>query len=193
MPSRGETPSQTVGPFFSIALSGAGENVLVRDDTPGELIRIQGRVLDGEGEPVGDALIEVWQANSLGRYRHPDDTRDELALDQDFTGFGRAATDFETGEYRVETIKPGPVPDPEGEMQAPHLCFIVQARGLLGALFTRVYFPDEAEANAHDLILRMVPAERRTTLIATVEEGNPAVLRFDIRLSGEGETVFFDV
>lgn len=193
MPSRGETPSQTVGPFFSIALSGAGESVLARDDTPGELIQVHGRVLDGDGASVGDALIEVWQANSRGRYRHPDDTRDELALDEAFTGFGRAATNFETGEYRVGTIKPGPVPDPEGEMQAPHLSLVIQARGLLGALFTRVYFPDEAEANADDLVLRMVPAERRSTLVAKVEEADPAVYRFDIRLSGPGETVFFDV
>jgi protocatechuate 3,4-dioxygenase alpha subunit len=193
MPALGETPSQTVGPFFSIGLSGEGENTLAPGDVPGERVRIQGRVLDGESAPVGDALIEVWQANSLGRYRHPEDTRDEIVLAQGFTGFGRAATAFETGEYWIDTIKPGPVPDPEGEMQAPHLCLIVQARGLLNPLFTRLYFSDEAEANNHDLVLRMVPPERRSTLIASQEVGDPRVYRFDIRLSGEGENVFFDV
>jgi len=193
MASRGETPSQTVGPYFSIGLSGPDENVLVADEVQGERIRVRGRVLDGEGAPVGDALIEVWQANSLGRYRHPDDSRDDIALDEGFTGFGRAATIFETGQYLIDTIRPGPVPDPEGELQAPHLCLIVQARGLLNPLFTRLYFPDEAEANNHDLVLRMVPPERRSTLIASQEDGDPRVYRFDIRLSGEGEIVFFDV
>jgi protocatechuate 3,4-dioxygenase alpha subunit len=193
MASLGETPSQTVGPFFSIGLSGPDENVLASDEVHGERIRVRGRVLDGESAPVGDALIEVWQANSLGRYRHPDDSRDDIALDEGFTGFGRAATIFETGEYLIDTIKPGPVPDPEGELQAPHLCLIVQARGLLNPLFTRLYFPDEAGANNHDLVLRMVPMERRPTLIASQEDGDPGVYRFDIRLSGEGETVFFDV
>lgn len=193
MPALGETPSQTVGPFFSIGLPGDGENTLASGDVLGERIRVQGRVLDGEGAPVGDALIEIWQANSLGRFRHPEDTRDEIDLDQGFTGFGRAATAFETGEYWSDTIKPGPVPDPEGEFQAPHLCLIVQARGLLNPLFTRIYFPDEADANEHDLVLRMVPAERRSTLIASQEDGDPLVYRFDIRLSGERETVFFDV
>jgi protocatechuate 3,4-dioxygenase alpha subunit len=193
MGSLGETPSQTVGPFFSIGISGPDENVLAHGEVPGERIRIEGRVLDGEGAPIGDALIEVWQANSLGRYRHPDDSRDDIKLDEGFTGFGRAATVFETGEYSIDTLKPGPVPDPEGEMQAPHLCLIVQARGLLNPLFTRLYFPDDAEANEQDLLLRMVPRERRSTLIASQEDGDPGVYRFDIRLSGEGETVFFDV
>lgn len=189
----GETPSQTVGPFFSIGLSGEGENVLVSEGVAGDRIRLVGKVLDGDGRPVGDALIELWQANSLGRYRHPDDTRDELVLDQGFTGFGRAATEFETGEYWFETVKPGPVPDPEGELQAPHLNLIVQARGMLNPLFTRVYFPDEEEANSSDLVLRMVPKDRRDTLVAAGEGGEPAVYRFDIRLQGEDETVFLDI
>lgn len=189
----GETPSQTVGPFFSIGLSGEGENVLVSDGVVGDRIRLVGTVLDGDGQPVGDALIELWQANSLGRYRHPDDTRDEIVLDEAFTGFGRAATEFETGEYWFETIKPGRVPDPEGELQAPHLNLIVQARGMLNPLFTRVYFPDEEEANRSDLVLAMVPKDRRHTLVAVREGDEPAVYRFDIRLQGEGETVFLDV
>ncbi|MBW3667425.1 MAG: protocatechuate 3,4-dioxygenase subunit alpha [Actinobacteria bacterium] len=189
----GETPSQTVGPFFSIGLSGEGENVLVSDGVAGDRIRLVGRVLDGDGRPVGDALIELWQANSLGRYRHPDDARGELPLDPAFTGFGRAATGFETGEYWFETIKPGPVPDPEGELQAPHLNLIVQARGTLNPLFTRVYFPDEEEANQSDLVLAMVPKDRRETLVAVPEGGEPAVYRFDIHLQGEGQTVFLDI
>jgi protocatechuate 3,4-dioxygenase alpha subunit len=193
MSALGETPSQTVGPFFSIGLSGEGENVLVSNGVKGERMRLVGRVLDGEGRPVGDALVELWQANSLGRYRHPDDTREELELERAFTGFGRAATAFETGEFWFETVKPGQVPDPEGEMQAPHLNLIVQARGLNNPLFTRVYFPDEGEANQSDLILRMVPKDRRDTLIAVPESGDPPVYRFDIRLQGEGETVFLDV
>ena len=193
MPALGETPSQTVGPFFSIGISGPGQNVLAPGQVRGDRIKIEGSVLDGEGEPVGDALIEVWQAHSLGRYRHPDDSRDDIMLDEGFTGFGRAATVFETGEYSIDTVKPGPVPDPEGEMQAPHLCLIVQARGLLNPLFTRLYFPDNAEANEQDPLLRMVPRERRSTLIAGQDDGDPGVYRFDIRLSGEGETVFFDV
>jgi len=188
----GETPSQTVGPFFSIGLSGEGENVLASDAVAGDRIRLVGRVLDGEGQPVGDALIELWQANSLGRYRHPDDTRAEIVLDEAFTGFGRAATEFETGEYWFETIKPGRVPDPEGELQSPHLNLIVQARGMPNPLFTRVYFPDEEEANRSDLVLAMVPKDRRDTLVAVRESDEP-VYRFDIRLQGEGETVFLDV
>lgn len=193
MPHLGETPSQTLGPFFSIGLSGEGENVLVSDGVEGDRVRLVGLVLDGEGQPVGDALIELWQANSQGRYRHPDDTRDQVRLDRAFTGFGRAATAFETGEYWFETVKPGPVPDPEGELQAPHLNLIVQARGMLNPLFTRVYFPDEKEANEADLVMRMVPKDRRETLVAVSEGGDPPTYRFDIRLQGEGETVFLDV
>lgn len=189
----GETPSQTVGPFFSIRLSGEGQNVLVSDRMRGDHIRVMGVVLDGVGEPVGDALVELWQANSAGRYHHPDDNRTELELDEGFTGFGRAATHSDTGEYWFETVMPGPVPDPEGEPQAPHLSLIMQARGMLNPLFTRVYFPDQEAANATDLVLRMVPAERRSTLVAKLEQTSPRVYRFDIRLRGESETVFFDV
>lgn len=189
----GETPSQTVGPFFSIRLSGEGQNVLVSDRMRGDHIRVMGVVLDGVGEPVGDALVELWQANSAGRYHHPDDNRTELELDEGFTGFGRAATHSDTGEYWFETVMPGPVPDPEGEPQAPHLSLIMQARGMLNPLFTRVYFPDQEAANATDLVLRMVPAERRSTLVAKLEQASPRVYRFDIRLRGESETVFFDV
>ncbi len=189
MSELGETPSQTVGPYFSMRLSAEGENILTsRDDR----IVIEGRVIDGAGNYIEDALLEIWQASPSGRYNHPDDTRD-LELEPDFTGFGRAASDFETGEYRVETLKPGRVPDSEGAFQAPHISLIVQGRGMLNPSFTRIYFSDEEEANADDLVLRSVPIGRRGTLIAELQEGTePPVYRFDIKMQGEDETVFFD-
>ncbi len=167
--------------------------MLVGPDTPGERIRIEGRVLDGDGSHIEDALVEIWQANSGGRYRHYDDTRDEIALDDGFTGFGRAPTDFHTGEYWFETVKPGLVPDPEGEPQAPHISLVVQARGMLNPSFTRIYFADEEEANARDMVLGMVPADRRSTIVAERDDStNPPTYRFDIRFQGDDETVFFD-
>lgn len=189
MASLGETPSQTVGPYFSMRLTGEGQNILTtRDDR----IVIEGKVFDGAGDQIEDALLEIWQAGPSGRYRHPDDTRD-LELEPDFTGFGRAATDFETGEYRFETLKPGRVPDAEGALQAPHISLVIQGRGMLNAVFTRLYFSDEAEANEDDLVLRRVPESRRHTLIATLQnDSSPPVYRLDIRMQGEGETVFLD-
>jgi protocatechuate 3,4-dioxygenase alpha subunit len=189
----GETPSQTVGPYFSMRLGAAGENLLARPGVAGERIRIEGVVYDGDGNHVEDALIEIWQANASGRYRHAADTRDEIPIDERFTGFGRAGTDFATGGYWFESIKPGPMPDPEGEMQAPHISLIVQARGTLDPYFTRIYFSDERHANEHDIVLAMVPEDRRATLVADVVDGSdPRTYRFDIRLQGPGETVFFD-
>jgi len=155
----------------------------------GEHIRIEGQVFDGDGRFVEDALIEIWQANAAGRYRHRADQRLEAALEKGFVGFGQAETDFDTGLFWFETIKPGRVPDPEGEWQAPHLNVVVQARGTLQPYFTRMYFGDEEAANQHDLILQMVPAARRATLVAAKAGGK---YRFDIRLQGEDETVFFD-
>lgn len=182
------TPSQTVGPFFSMALARPGENVLVSPDAEGR-IRLEGIVYDGDGKHVEDALLEIWQADPKGRYRHPDDSP---TGNGHFTGFGRASTDFQTGLYWFDTLKPGPVPDPEGELQAPHVSVVVQARGMLNPLFTRVYFADEPEANERDLVLGMVPAERRSTLLARpIEGGEVPSYRFDIRLRGEDETVFF--
>ncbi|MET0565883.1 MAG: protocatechuate 3,4-dioxygenase subunit alpha [Acidimicrobiia bacterium] len=187
----GQTPSQTVGPYYTLRLYRDGENILVGPGRPGR-IAIRGRVLDGDRKPIEDALLEIWQANSVGRYRHPDDTR-ELAMDNGFSGFGRATTDFETGEYTFETLKPGPVPDVEGVFQAPHISLIVQGRGMLNPVFTRIYFSDEDEANRDDLILRTVPADRRGTLIAElVDDGEPRVYRFDVLFQGDDETVFFD-
>jgi protocatechuate 3,4-dioxygenase alpha subunit len=170
-------------------LSGEGDNILTRSD---DRIIIEGRVLDGAGDHIEDALLEIWQAGPSGRYKHPDDTRD-LDLEPDFTGFGRAASAFETGEYRFETLKPGPVPDAEGEDQAPHISLIVQGRGMLSPVFTRIYFSDEEEANSNDLVLRGVPTSRRTTLIAQLQDGtDPPTYRFDIHMQGDDETVFFD-
>lgn len=184
-----ETPSQTVGPYFSMRLAAEGENILTSGD---DRIVIEGKVIDGAGKHVEDALIEIWQAAPSGRYNHPDDRRD-LDLEPGFTGFGRATSDFATGEYRFETLKPGRVPDAEGAFQAPHISVIVQGRGMLNPVFTRIYFSDEEEANADDLVLRGVPESRRHTLIAQLQDDtNPPLYRFDIRMQGEDETVFFD-
>ena len=189
----GLTPSQTVGPFFHNCLlrEDAPGNVLVRPETAGKRIRIEGHVYDGQGAPVADALVEIWQANSHGRYRHPVDQR-AAPLDPAFVGFGRCGTD-ETGRYWFETIKPGAVPFDRDRPQAPHLCVTVFARGLLNHLVTRLYFEDEP-ANAADPVLQRVPEDRRATLLAkraTVD--GTVVYRFDIILQGEGETAFFNL
>ncbi len=181
------TPFQTVGPFFAIALGEPGAR-LVMGTTVGRRIVIEGIVRDGAGAPVPDALVEIWQANSAGRYDHPDDYQ-EKPLDPNFTGYGRAPTD-DSGRFVIETIMPGRVPGPDDSLQAPHLLLGILARGILTRLVTRVYFDDEP-ATAEDPILRLVPADRRATLVAH-HEGNGRY-RFDLRLQGEGETVFFDV
>lgn len=183
------TASQTVGPFFSFALLDLFRPELVAPETPGAL-RIEGVVLDGEGAPVDDAMVEIWQANAAGRYAHPADLRHDLPLEHGFTGFGRCGTDAE-GRFWFVTIKPGAVPAPDGRPQAPHLDVSVFARGLLKRLVTRMYFPDEEAANAADSVLSaLAGACERATLVA-VPSG--VVLRFDIRLQGDGETVFFAV
>lgn len=187
----GQTPSQTVGPYFSMKLFGEGQNRIPAPEGA-EPIAIVGQVLDGERNHVEDALLEIWQAGPSGRYNHPDDTRD-LPLEPGFTGFARTATDFQTGAFRFETVKPGLVPDLEGAFQAPHLSLIVQARGMLGPLFTRIYFSDEDEANRDDLVLRGIPTARRPTLIAELSPGSePKEYRFDVKFQGDDETVFFD-
>jgi protocatechuate 3,4-dioxygenase alpha subunit len=177
-------------------LSGEGENVLTTPETVGERIRIEGRVLDGDRKHVEDALIELWQANSAGRYHHPGDDRDDVPRDPGFAGFGRCASDFQTGAYSFLTIKPGPVPHPDGGMQAPHISVTIQARGMLNPTFTRLYFADETAANEADPVLRSVPVVRRSTLIAELVAGvdsSVPTYRFDIRYQGDDETVFFDV
>lgn len=188
----GQTPSQTIGPFFHDCLNASDHRVLARPDTEGQRIRVEGGIYDGDGASVTDALVEIWQANSRGRYRHPADDRD-APLDASFIGFGRAATD-EEGRYWFETVKPGSVPWRDGQRrQAPHINVQVFARGLLHWVATRLYFPEEA-ANDSDPVLETVPAPRRGTLVAElVGEEDPVVYRFDITLQGEGETVFLDL
>jgi protocatechuate 3,4-dioxygenase alpha subunit len=184
--------SQTLGPFFNFALTtNSSLGVLARDGAEGERIRLAFRVVDGEGTPTsGDAMVELWQADARGCYAHALDPR-AGAHDPNFYGFGRLETDA-NGECVFETVKPGPVPDGSGGSQAPHINVIVLARGLLKHLYTRVYFAGEP-ANAHDPVLSLVPEDRRATLLATPAPGRPSTWSIEIRLQGEGETVFFDV
>ena len=185
------TASNTVGPFFHIGLTGLNVADLAGAGVEGERVAIHGRVLDGIGLPVDDAVIEIWQANAHGKYAHPEDTQDK-PLSSGFKGFGRVPTDAD-GVFRLTTIKPGPVAGPGGTTQAPHLAVLVFMRGLLKHLVTRLYFPDEP-LNEQDPVLRLVPAERRATLIArkgATDEGAPA-LEWNIILQGDDETVFFD-
>jgi protocatechuate 3,4-dioxygenase alpha subunit len=187
------TASQTVGPFFSPCLlrEDARRNVLVQPNTAGERIRIEGRVLDGDGAPVPDALVEIWQANAHGRYNHPAD-QGAAPLDPAFTGFGRSGTD-DDGSYWFETVKPGSVRFDNGTQQAPHIVVTVFARGLLNHAVTRLYFADEPATDA-DPVLQRVPAGRRRTLVAEPSRtAGQTVYRFDIVLQGAGETVFFNL
>jgi protocatechuate 3,4-dioxygenase, alpha subunit len=186
------TPSQTVGPFLAIGLPWPDGPFVVPDATAGA-VSISGRVLDGAGQPVPDALIETWQAAPDGSFAHPDDPRGPREADG-FRGFGRCATDS-GGRYRISTLRPGPVPSAGGGMQAPHIDVSVFARGLLDRVVTRIYFPDEEAANAADPVLAAItPEDRRATLIATAAPGAGLfAFRFDIRLQGGRETVFFDV
>jgi protocatechuate 3,4-dioxygenase alpha subunit len=182
---RPPTASQTVGPFFSFALLDLIRPELVPPETPGA-IRIEGRVLDGAGAPVDDAMVEIWQADAQGRFARPTRPAGETG----FTGFGRCGTDAD-GRFWFVTTKPGAVPDTNGRQQAPHLAVSVFARGLLKRVVTRIYFPDEEAANAVDPVLSsLASADDRSSLVA-VPAGE--VLRFDIRLQGERETVFFAV
>lgn len=188
-----QTPWQTVGPFFHYALPWEGGETLIGSNPAGEKILIRGQVLDGEGNPIPDALIEIWQANSAGRYAHPDDTQTGKAPDARFVGFGRCPTDAD-GMFSFYTIRPGAVPGPGNSQQAPHIAIGVFGRGLLRRLVTRLYFP-ESELNANDPILAYVEPERVETLIAVREADRTdiASYKFDIRLQGDRETVFFNV
>lgn len=187
-----QTPSQTVGPFFSLGLTRTPMNLLASEATQGERVRIEGQVFDGDGKPVPDAMVEIWQANAYGRYNHPEDIQ-EKPLDSAFMGWGRAGTD-KNGGYSFETIRPGPVPGHDATVQAPHINVTVFARGMLVHAFTRIYFGDE-QANAADPVLSSIKNKaRRKTLVAAREDRNgKTVYRFDIRLQGENETVFFDM
>ena len=197
-----ETPSQTAGPYVHIGLipAQAGFDIFENDFSnvlagEGQRIRIEGRVLDGLGAPCRDVLLELWQANAAGKYAHPRDTQDK-PLDPGFRGWGRTGTDFETGLWWFETIKPGPVIGRHGHKpMAPHVSLWFVSRGMNIGLSTRLYFGDEAALNADDPVLRMIePAVRRDTLIAARDErdGLPTYV-FDIRIQGERETVFFDI
>lgn len=184
------TASATVGPYLHIGLTPLQVNDIAKDASRGEKIIISGRVLDGEGQPVPDALIEFWQANADGKYAHPEDTQSK-PLDGKFIGFGRVPTDKE-GRYSFATVKPGSVPGPGNTLQAPHIVVCLFMRGMLKHLYTRIYFSDEAAANANDPVLGLVEdASRKPTLIADRASGK-AEYRWDIRMQGEGETVFFD-
>ena len=182
------TPSQTVGPFFHIGLPDEGWTELVRPDDP-DALRLVGTVFDGDGEPVVDALVELWQANRRGRYDHPEDAREEIQLEPGFSGFGRCGTDG-SGAYGFVTVKPGPVPHPGGAMQAPHIGVSLFARGLLKRVVTRIYFPDEEAANESDPVLDSIQPGRRAALVAREDGG---ALRFDIHLQGDRETPFLDL
>lgn len=193
----GITPSQTVGPFFAYGLTPNGKypwndafgTNLVTADTSGERIRIEGKIYDGDGKPIPDSMIEIWQADAQGRYAHPADRR--ALPNASFKGFGRAGAD-QDGAFSFETIKPGPVPA-DGKMQAPHILVAVFARGMLRQSYTRIYFAGET-GNSDDPILKLVPQDRRDTLIAkrSVADGKP-VYTWDIWMQGAQETVFFEV
>ena len=196
--SKGLTPSQTVGPYFAYGLTSNGKydwndafsNNLVTSDTIGERVRVEGRVFDGDGQPMPDCMLEIWQADAQGRFSDPQDQR--ALPNSSFKGFGRCGTDA-NGGYAFDTIKPGIVPDPDGQPQAPHIVLALFARGMLLHLYTRIYFSGEA-GNAADPVLVLVPVDRRATLIAERPNCNGSpVYRFDVHLQGDNETVFFDV
>ena len=183
------TSSQTVGPYLQIGFAALAREDLAPAGVSGERVSLRGRVLDGDGRPVNDGVVEIWQANAQGKYAHPEDAQDK-PVEAGFRGFGRSMT-RDDGGYRFATIKPGPVPGPRGTMQAPHLVVTVFMRGLLKHLITRVYFPDEP-ANEADPVLDLVPADRRPTLIARRVLHERGALEWDIVIQGENETVFFD-
>ena len=197
-----ETASQTAGPYVHIGLApgAAGFDIyrhelgwdITGPNAKGEKIRVEGIVIDGMDSPIKDVLLEVWQANADGHYAHPEGGGD---VEEGFRGWGRVITDFDTGEWGFDTVKPGPVMGRNGRPMAPHLNFWIVARGINIGMNTRMYFEDEAEANAKDPVINLIEWERRrATLIGkrSVRDGVP-VYRFEIRLQGEDETVFFDV
>jgi protocatechuate 3,4-dioxygenase, alpha subunit len=184
------TPSQTVGPYFKIGLQWLHCDNLAPEGVWRERVVVQGRVLDGDGVPVPDAVLEIWQANSHGKYVHPEDQQDK-PLDPRFRGYGRVPVN-QDGVYRFTTIKPGSVPGPEGREQAPHLVISIFMRGLLKRLVTRMYFAGDAR-NSADPILNLVEIERRTTLMASPSTDGQSLLEWNVMLQGANETVFFDI
>ncbi|MBV8738408.1 MAG: protocatechuate 3,4-dioxygenase subunit alpha [Alphaproteobacteria bacterium] len=187
------TPSQTVGPFFHIGLGRPDWADLTAGNPQGERIVVAGRVIDGDGAPVPDACLELWQANAVGRYAHPDDTRTDTPLDPNFRGFGRVSTNAD-GNFRFTTIRPGPVPGRGNSLQAPHIAVALFARGLLKQLYTRVYFAGEPLNETDPVLSTIADPMRRQTLIATrSEDADSAIWRLDIVMQGDNETVFFDI
>ena len=199
-----ETASQTAGPYVHIGLAPGAAGFKIFDqelghdiagpNAAGERIVVEGLVIDGTGAPLKDVLIEVWQANAAGVYAHPADKRSG-EVEEGFRGWGRVISNFDTGLWSFETVKPGVVPGRNGRPMAPHLNLWIVARGINIGLNTRMYFGDETEANAKDPVLNLIEQEnRRPTLIAKREERDGKIIyRFDIRLQGENETVFLDV
>ena len=197
-----ETPSQTAGPFVHIGLApgAAGFDIYDQElggdiagpNAAGERIRVEGLVIDGIGSPVKDVLLEAWQANAAGVYAHPESAGD---VEDGFRGFGRVITDFDTGEWSFDTVKPGPVAGRSGSVQAPHINLWIVARGINVGLNTRIYFEDEVAANAADPVINLIEWEkRRATLLAKrSERDGQVVYRFDVCLQGDNETVFFDI
>jgi protocatechuate 3,4-dioxygenase alpha subunit len=183
------TSSQTIGPFVHIGFDWLVIDNLAGPSVTGVKVVVEGRIVDGDGNGVGDAIVEIWQANAHGRYAHPADMQDKL-LEPGFKGFGRVATD-DDGRFAFTTIKPGRVPAAQAGLQAPHLNATIFMRGMLKHLCTRIYFPGDA-ANAEDPVLARVPAARRDTLVAKPIAGRAGALRWDVILQGTGETVFFD-
>jgi protocatechuate 3,4-dioxygenase alpha subunit len=184
------TTSQTVGPFFKIGLNWLYRDNLVEQGVSGERVTVRGRVIDGDGNGVPDAILEIWQANAYGRYAHPEDQQ-EKPLEPGFLGFGRVPTDLQGG-FLFATIKPGPVPSPDGQDQAPHLVISLFMRGLLRRLTTRMYFPNDPR-NATDPILNLAPPARRPTLIAESLPTGMGALEWNLIMQGPNETVFFDL
>ncbi len=197
-----ETASQTAGPYVHIGLVPSDTGIEIYDhelgrdiagpNAKGERIRVEGRLIDGNGAALKDGLIEVWQANAAGVYAHPESSGD---VEEGFRGWGRVIADFDSGAWFFETVKPGAGPGRSGARQAPHISLWIVARGINIGLNTRLYFDDEGAANDADSVLgRVDPPHRRDTLIATRDDsGDTPVYRFDIRLQGDGETVFFDI
>ncbi|MBY6117333.1 protocatechuate 3,4-dioxygenase subunit alpha [Mameliella alba] len=197
-----ETPSQTAGPYVHIGLApgAAGFDIYERElgwdiagpNAEGERIRVEGLVIDGTGSPIKDVMLEAWQANAKGVYAHPEGGGE---VEEGFRGWGRVITDFASGEWGFDTVKPGKTPGRNGTTQAPHINLWIVARGINVGLNTRIYFDDEPEANAEDPVMNTIEWERRrATLLAkrTERDGKP-VYRFDIQLQGQDETVFFDI
>ncbi len=185
------TASQTAGPYFHLGMTETRSvSRIAGPQTKGERVWLTCRVIDGDGVPVNDAMVEIWQADAEGKYNHPDDAREKTA-DPAWLGFGRMATS-EDGGCEFETIRPGRVPGSGNTLEAPHLNLAIFARGMLKQLYTRVYFAGDP-ANAEDAVIALVPPARRDTLLAQPDPARPGRWLFDIHLQGEHETVFFDV